>query len=72
MWPWIRDIETGTQGDGSGTDEEYSYPSVLQDGDGKINVAYTYRRLTIKVVRFDEEWIKNGNTDGVFRGDHDK
>jgi len=71
-WPWIRDIEAGSQQHDRGMDEEYSYPSVLQDADGKINVAYTYRRLTIKVVRFDEEWIKGGNTEGAFKGDGDK
>ena len=66
-WPWVRDIETGNSaGD---RDEEYSYPSLLQDGTGKIIVAYTYRREAIKVVRFDEEWIKQGTTEGRFTGD---
>jgi predicted neuraminidase len=72
-WPWIRDIETGSserrsesQGDG-GMEEEYSYPSLLQDSDGKIDVAYTYNRVAIKIVRFDEGWVKKGNTESVFR-----
>jgi len=75
-WPWIRDLETGrSAGQDSGapvdivTDDEYSYPSVLQDANGKIVIAYTYRRETIKVVRFDEEWIKQNNTVGKFKGD---
>jgi predicted neuraminidase len=74
-WPWIRDIEAGSPADRHSTDdrqmgpEEYSYPSVLQDAKGKINVAYTYRRESIKVVRFDEEWIKHGSTEGTFKGD---
>lgn len=74
-WPWVRDIETGSGGDqqneskrGTGN-EDYSYPSVLEDSNGKIDVAYTYCRETIKVVRFDKEWIKNGDTRGMFRGD---
>jgi predicted neuraminidase len=66
-WPWIRDIETGIPA--GRQNEEYSYPSVLQDASGKINVAYTYCREAIKVVRFDEEWIKQGNTEGKFKGD---
>ena len=44
----------GPQDDTHG-DEEYSYPSLLQDENGKITVAYTYRRETMRVVRFDEE-----------------
>lgn len=70
-WPWVRDIESGSIGGEPGAyeDEEYSYPSLLQDGNGKIVVAYTYRRETIKVVRFEEDWVKNGNTVGAFKGD---
>ncbi|MGA8149549.1 MAG: sialidase family protein [Terriglobales bacterium] len=69
-WPWVRDIETGSpSGHDGAAHEEYSYPSLLQDANGKINVAYTYRRETIKVVRFDEEWIKQGKTEGKFKGD---
>ena len=74
-WPWVRDIETGTsdqENDGRNTHnkaEEYSYPSVLQDAREQINVAYTYCHETIKVVRFSEDWIKNGSTIGQFKGD---
>jgi len=74
-WPWVRDIETGSAAsaqDGSNRgrgDDDYSYPSILQDPTGKITVAYTYRRETIKVVRFDKDWIKNGGTNGIFKGD---
>jgi predicted neuraminidase len=76
-WPWVRDIETGnTAGQQKkapgATHEEYSYPSLLQDADGKINVAYSYNREAIKVVRFDEEWIKQGATEGKFKGDAPK
>lgn len=73
-WPWVRDIETGAADSaqdeskrGRGN-EDYSYPSVLEDPTGKITVAYTYRRETIKVVRFDKDWIKNGGTTGIFKG----
>jgi predicted neuraminidase len=75
-WPWVRDIETGSPSEqsdeiqgGRGKHEEYSYPSLLQDANGKINVAYSYNRGAIKVVRFEEEWIKQGHTEGKFKGD---
>ncbi len=47
--------------------EEYSYPSIIQTPTGQILVAYTYRRLAIKAVIFDESWIKQGTTVGVYK-----
>ncbi len=74
-WGWVRDLETGLATPEPGKEpnrkepgrEEYSYPSVTQSSDGKIDVAYTYRRYTIKAVRFDEKWIEAGDTTGSFR-----
>jgi predicted neuraminidase len=77
-WSGVRDLETGRPGVQMPADplkkdrpgrEAYSYPSILQAADGRIVVAYTYRRLTIKVVRFDEDWIRKGTTTGTFKGD---
>ena len=75
-WPWFRDIETGSPAEqadevkGSrNKHEEYSYPSLLQDANGKIILAYSYNREAIKVVRFDEGWIKQGHTADRFKGD---
>lgn len=48
-------------------EEEYSYPSILQNPSGQILVAYTYRRVAIKAVLFDESWIRQGNTVGVYK-----
>lgn len=44
---------------------QYSYPSVIQTTDGKIQIVYTWRRIRIKYVEVDPEelqWmeIKNG------------
>jgi len=47
--------------------EEYSYPSILETGDGVIHVAFTYRRQTIKDVSFREDWIAGGGTEGLYR-----
>jgi predicted neuraminidase len=64
-WPWVRNLETGRPGFGSDEQkpkvpgrEEYSYPTVMQSRDGKIYVAFTFRRQTIKVISFREDWIR--------------
>jgi predicted neuraminidase len=73
-WPAVRDIEQGREGYGAAEGkpkepgrEEYSYPTVTQQQDGRILVAYTYRRQTIKAVRFDESWIRQGRSIGLHR-----
>jgi predicted neuraminidase len=78
-WPWVRDIETGDSAgpldstkENGGRVEEYSYPSVLQEGNGKIDVAFTYDRRVIKIVKFNEDWIRQGTTHGQFKGDYSK
>lgn len=78
-WPYVRDLETGTPRKGEARTtprsnnapgrEEYSYPSITQAAGDKIVVAYTYRRYTIKVVEFDEDWMRHGTTAGTFQGD---
>ena len=78
-WKYVRDLETGRPGYGQAERdaktpgrEEYSYPSVLQRADGKIMVAYTYRRQTIKVVVLTEDWIKSGpHSQGLYLGTAD-
>lgn len=66
-WPWMRNIETGRPSATIALEKEkkpgreaYSYPVVVQDLDGKIDVAFTYRRETIKFMRLPESWIKQG------------
>ncbi len=66
-WKHVRDLETGRPGYGQAERdaktpgrEEYSYPTIIERADGSIMVAYTFRRQTIKVVRFTEDWIKHG------------
>ena len=74
-WSYVRDIEAGRAGYGLVEQspkepgrEEYSYPSLMQTRDGEILVAFTYRRQTIKVVSFNEEWIKRKGSVGEFNG----
>jgi predicted neuraminidase len=75
-WPWVRDVEVGRAGYGVAQGkpkepgrEEYSYPSIMQTQDGEILIAFTFRRQTIKVVSFHENWIKQRGSDGQYKGD---
>jgi predicted neuraminidase len=70
-WPWVRDVQDGNEPPtfSAGEHSEYSYPSVTQSTNGMIQMAFTFRRETIKYMIFDESWIKQGTTKGVFTGD---
>ncbi len=69
-WPWVRDLETGNEPPSYCLceDPEYSYPSVTQSLNGKILVAFSFRKETIKFMTFDENWIKQGSTIGIQTG----
>ena len=74
-WSYVRDVENGRPGYGLSEmkikqpgREEYSYPTIMQASSGKIFIAYTFRRQTIKVVSFTEDWIRRGGTVGVYHG----
>lgn len=68
-WKYVRDMETRDRYPSliKGKRQEYSYPAVLQLPDGKIISSYTYRRLGIKTVLMDENWIKQGTTTGEYK-----
>jgi predicted neuraminidase len=70
-WPWVRDVQPGNEPPTlrPGEVAEYSYPSVLQTSNGMIQLTFTFRRETVKYMTFDEQWIKQGTTEGVFKGD---
>lgn len=72
-WPWVRDVQAGEEPPTfrKPEDPEYAYPSVTQSPDGAVQLAFTFRRETIKYMTFDEEWIKRGagKSIGVFKGD---
>jgi predicted neuraminidase len=59
-WPYWRNLQV--------QDEEYrenefgySYPTLLQTRDGRLHVAYSYLRKTIKHVILAPEWIQAGD-----------
>lgn len=67
-WSWKRDVEIGRPNASVQLEKEklpgreaYSYPTVVQDPDGRIDVAFTYRRETIKFMRLPESWIEQGH-----------
>ena len=58
----MRDVQNGDEPPTSrpGEDAEYSYPSVTQSPNGMVQLAFTFRRETIKYMTFDEQWIEQG------------
>ena len=62
-WRYIRNIEIGdgycmSNNSQEKLNREFSYPSIKQTSDGKIHIAFTYFRQTIKYVQITEDWIK--------------
>ena len=49
-WRWQRTLEDG--------DGEFSYPTLIQTGDGTIHIVYTYRREHIQYACFSEAWLR--------------
>jgi hypothetical protein len=70
-WPWVRDVQERDETTANRPEEEleYSYPSVTQSHNGMIQLAFTLNRKTIKYMTFDEPWIRQGTTRGLFAGD---
>jgi predicted neuraminidase len=63
-WPYYRNVQIHDD-DNSTLIGEYSYPSLIQSfwtssDDNDIHLVYTYERETIKYVRVNEKWIKQG------------
>lgn len=54
-WQASRTIETASDGGA-----EFSYPSLLLARDGRIHLAYTWRRQGIKHAAFSEAWLDGG------------
>lgn len=51
-WQASRPIESAPDGGA-----EFSYPALLLDRDGRIHLAYTWRRQSIKHAAFSEAWL---------------
>jgi hypothetical protein len=72
-WKWTRHLELDAPGPEAGA---YHYPSIIQARDGSLHVTYSYHlnkkdlpraanglpmRKSIKHVRFNEEWVMQGD-----------
>ena len=54
-WQPSRSVETAADGAA-----EFSYPALLLGRDGRIHLAYTWRRQSIKYATFSEAWLDGG------------
>jgi len=54
-WQLKRTVESAPDGGA-----EFSYPALLLDRDGRIHLAYTWRRQGIKHAMFSEAWVDGG------------
>jgi alpha-L-rhamnosidase len=51
-WSAPKLVEQGTDQD------EFSYPALLQNADGMIHLAYTWKREAIRHLRFSAAWVE--------------
>ena len=61
-WPVRRDLDVGdgyclTNNSRDGSNREFSYPSIVEDAEGRLHIAYTYFRQAIKYVQLDSDWV---------------
>ncbi|MEY4750190.1 MAG: hypothetical protein RIQ60_2404 [Pseudomonadota bacterium] len=61
-WPHRRNLETGdgycmSNNSQQRLNREYSYPSIHQTADGRLQIAYTVFRQKIRHVSIDEAWV---------------
>lgn len=65
-WPWQRNLDEGdgycmTNNSQQKLNREFSYPTIKQDADGQLHIAYTFYRQAIKYVRLSPAWIKEAS-----------
>ncbi|MEQ7127767.1 sialidase family protein [Actinopolymorpha sp. B11F2] len=58
-WPYQRNVQNADL-EYRGNEMGYSYPSIIQTRDGRLHLAYSYLRKTIRHVSVDEAWVKAG------------
>lgn len=62
-WPYMRNVDMGDGFFGEANkhlNRCLAYPSILQSGDGRIHISYSYRgRQCIKYVSIQESWVRD-------------
>lgn len=59
-WPFSRNVQMADL-EYRGNEMGYSYPAILQTSDGRLQIAYSFLRKTIKHVQLDPSWIRKGS-----------
>lgn len=59
-WPYWRNLQVQDE-EYHSNELGYSYPTLLQTRDGRLHVAYSFLRKTIKHVTLAPEWIQAGD-----------
>lgn len=65
-WPYVRNVAEGsgyalTNNSKDKKNREFSYPSIKQNLNGKIDLTFTYFRQNIAFIELTEEWIRKGD-----------
>jgi predicted neuraminidase len=56
-WPYIKTIGKLDESINDGSSPELSYPYMISSSDGHFHIVHTFRRLKIRHVEFDKEWL---------------
>ncbi len=64
-WRWTRHLENTPGG-------RFDYPSLIQARDGTLHATYSYNLKTIKHVRFNLEWVLQGDESDSDAGGEDE
>ena len=54
IWKRLHIVEMS----GKDSADEYSYPSIVGDGEGAYHLVYTWKRKAIRHVVFTESWVR--------------
>jgi predicted neuraminidase len=68
-FPHRLDLDTGdgfclSNNSKDSLNREFSYPSIVEDGEGRLHIAYTYFRRAIKYVRLEPDFFETAGETG--------
>ncbi len=56
-WPYIKTIGKLDELKEPNSSPELSYPYMISSNDGHFHIVHTYKRIKIKHIEFDKEWL---------------